>query len=163
MMVFGKPFWEVLRRPAVLPFSILAGIDCLMTVIGTFLVFYDRPPEALLANLLVIAGSVIGGLIVGLGVMITLLCTFDIWGAWHPVLQERAFMRWMLWGVWGVAFVYDWGTSFWSLFRFVGSPGDPREWIFIAVASFVICGSTLVISFMTYNERREDTVGSASG
>ena len=35
-MVFSKQFWKVLVRPTVVPFFILALIDCGMTVYGTF-------------------------------------------------------------------------------------------------------------------------------
>jgi len=99
-MFFSKPFWEVLVRPAVLPFLILALIDGGLTVYGTSKVLGGNPVVSLAA-----------GLIIGLGVLITLLCTFDIWGTWHPVLRESSFMTVLLRGLWGVAFLYDWGTS----------------------------------------------------
>jgi hypothetical protein len=107
-------------------------------------------------------------LIVGSGVMVTLLCTFDIWGTWHPVLRESVFMTWLLRGLWGVAFFYDWGTSVWGLSSLVGvevAESAARSNLQIAVvagAGLVLCGSTLVVSFMTYNERRESIAGMAS-
>jgi hypothetical protein len=61
--------------------------------------------------------SLPAGLIVGIAVLITLLCTFDIWGTWHAVLQESAFMATLLRILWGAAFVYDWGTSAWGLYE----------------------------------------------
>lgn len=156
-MVFGKPFWEVLVRPVVLPFLLLAVIDGAMTTYGTFLALGGRPLISLTA-----------GLIVGLGVMITLLCTFDIWGTWHPVLRESSFIAWLLRGLWGFAFLYDWGTSAWGLYELAGSeggPGSTRSLLQLAVvvgASLVVCSSTLIVAFMTYNERRESAVASAT-
>jgi hypothetical protein len=156
-MVFGKPFWEVLVRPVVLPFLLLALIDGALTIYGTSTALGGSRAISLAA-----------GLIIGLGVMITLLCTFDIWGTWHPVLQESAFITWLLRGLWGVAFLYDWGTSAWGLYELAvpeGDPGSARSLLQLAVvagAGLVICSSTLVVSFMTYNERRENAVGSAS-
>ncbi len=107
-MVFTKPFWEVLVRPVVLPFFLLALLDGAMTVFGTSKALGGSPLVSLTA-----------GLIVGSGVMVTLLCTFDIWGTWHPVLRESTFMTWLLRGLWGVAFFYDWGTSAWGLYELV--------------------------------------------
>jgi hypothetical protein len=158
-MIFSKPFWEVLVRPVVLPFFVLALIDGAMTVYGTSKVLGGPPALSLTA-----------GLIVGLGVLITLLCTFDIWGTWHPVLRESAFMTLLLRGLWAVAFLYDWGTSGWGLYELMGGQGgepaasSPEALVrfgVIAAAGLVVCGSTLVVSFMTYNERRENA-GSAA-
>lgn len=152
-MLFSKPFWEVLVRPAVLPFFALALIDGALTVYGTSKALGGAPAVSLAA-----------GLIVGLGVLITLLCTFDIWGTWHPVLRESLFITWLLRGLWGIAFLYDWGTSGWGLYELMGASAGAEPWsaaavarlLVIAAAGLVVCGSTLVVSFMTYNERREN-------
>jgi hypothetical protein len=109
-------------------------------------------------------------LIVGAGVLFTLLCTFDIWGTWHPVLRESVFMPLLLRSLWAVAFLYDWGTSAWALHELMGenvaAPGSSAASLvkltFIAAAGLVVCGATLVVSFMTYNERRENAGGSAA-
>jgi hypothetical protein len=156
MMVFSKPFWEVLVRPTVLPFFILALIDGAMTVFGTSKVLGGS-----------VVFSLTAGLIIGLGVLITLLCTFDIWGTWHPVLRESVFMTLLLRSLWGVAFLYDWGTSAWGLHELMGSGaagsqlsgGSVVRLAVIVAAALVVCGSTLVVSFMTYNERRESASG----
>jgi hypothetical protein len=158
-MIFSKPFWEVLVRPVVLPFFVLALIDGAMTVYGTSKVLGGPP-----------ALSLVAGLIVGLGVLITLLCTFDIWGTWHPVLRESTFMTLLLRGLWAVAFLYDWGTSGWGLYELMGgvsavaasSPEALARFGVISAAALVVCGSTLVVSFMTYNERRENAGGAAA-
>lgn len=158
-MFFSKPFWEVLVRPVVLPFFILALIDGALTVYGTAELL--NGPRTI---------SLVAGLIVGLGVLITLLCTFDIWGTWHLVLRESSFMTLLLRGLWAVAFLYDWGTSGWGLYRLMGesaaSAGTASETALrlgvIATAGLVVCGSTLVVSFMTYNERRESARGVAA-
>jgi hypothetical protein len=158
-MVFSKPFWEVLVKPAVLPFFMLALIDGALTVYGT--------AKGLGGSQ---AFSLAAGLIVGAGVLITLLCTFDIWGTWHPVLRESVFMPLLLRSLWAVAFLYDWGTSAWALHELMGenvaAPGSSAASLvkltFIAAAGLVVCGATLVVSFMTYNERRENAGGSAA-
>ena len=155
-MVFSKPFWEVLVRPVVLPFFVLGLIDGAMTVYGTSKALNGDPVFSLAV-----------GLIVGLGVLITLLCTLDIWGTWHPVLRESTFMTFLLRGLWGVVFLYDWGTSALGLYQLMGletaaSPATAGllvQLAVIAAAALVICGSTLVVSFMTYNERRESASG----
>jgi hypothetical protein len=158
-MFFSKPFWEVLVRPVVLPFFVLALIDTALTVYGTAELL--NGPRAV---------SLVAGLIVGLGVLITLLCTFDIWGTWHAVLRESAFMLLLLRGLWVVAFLYDWGTSGWGLYQLMGDSAAASQGMIeaavrlgvIATAGLVVCGSTLVVSFMTYNERRENTSGLAA-
>jgi hypothetical protein len=66
-MVFSKPFWEVLVKPVMLPFLLIALIDGALTVYGTSKSLGGSPMLSLAA-----------GLIVGLGVLITLLSTFDI-------------------------------------------------------------------------------------
>jgi hypothetical protein len=162
-MVFSKQFWRVLVRPAVVPFFIVALIDCGMTVYGT-----SRALGGPLATSLVV------GLIVGAGVLITLLSTFDIWGSWHPVLRESPLMSRLLRSLWVVIFLYDWVTSMVGIFDLTGLSKERLElsdgllqaisvnwaWLmrFVAVmvAGLVVCGSTLVVSFMAYNERRED-------
>ena len=151
-MVFSKPFWEVLVKPVMLPFLLIALIDGALTVYGTSKSLGGSPMLSLAA-----------GLIVGLGVLITLLSTFDIWGTWHPVLRESTFMTFLLRSLWGAALLYDWGTSSWGLYELMGagplgSPPSAAELVRIAVvaaAGLVVSGSTIVVSFMTYNERRE--------
>jgi len=157
-MFFSKPFWQVLVKPVVLPFFVLALIDGALTVYGTAKLLGGPPAISLAA-----------GLIVGLGVLVTLLCTFDIWGTWHAVLRESMFMTLLLRGLWGVAFLYDWGTSGWGLYELIKSSGEATQLSsgslmragVIAAAALVVCGSTLVVSFMTYNERRENAGGLA--
>jgi hypothetical protein len=162
-MVFSKQFWKVLLRPAVLPFFVLALIDCGLTVYGT--------SRALGGPIIT---SLIVGLIVGSGVLITLLSTFDIWGSWHPVLRESPLMTQILRGLWVVVFLYDWATSMVGIFDLTGVNSEQFEflggflqtishnwaWLMrssaVMVAGLVVCGSTLVVSFMAYNERRED-------
>ena len=162
-MVFSKQFWKVLVRPAVLPFLVVALIDCAMTVYGT--------SKALGGPALT---SLIVGLIVGAGVLITLLSTFDIWGTWHPVLRESPLMAQLLRSLWVVVFLYDWATSMVGIVDLTGLNKERFDlsggllqaigfnWVWlmrltaVAVAGLVICGSTLVVSFMAYNERRED-------
>jgi hypothetical protein len=162
-MVFSKQFWKVLVRPAVLPFFILALIDGGMTVYGTSRAIGGP-----------VVASTIVGLIVGSGVLITLLSTFDIWGSWHPVLRESGIMTQLLRSVWVVAFLYDWATSVVAILDIAGldkQPFDLSGGFFHAInanwatlmrlaagigAGLVVCGSTLVVSFMAYNERRED-------
>jgi hypothetical protein len=162
-MVFSKQFWTVLVRPSVLPFFILALIDCGLTVYGT-----SRALGGPLATSLVV------GLIVGTGVLITLLSTFDIWGSWHPVLRESPVMTQLLRSLWVVVFMYDWLTSMVGIYDLTGLSTEQLglfenltrlsnlNWAWIArflavmVAGLVVCGSTLVVSFMAYNERRED-------
>ena len=151
-MVFSKPFWEVLIKPVMLPFLLIALIDGALTVYGTSKALGGSPVLSLAA-----------GLIVGLGVLITLLSTFDIWGTWHPVLRESTFMTFLLRSLWGAALLYDWGTSSSGLYELMGS--GPLEWplsvaalvriAVVAAAGLVVSGSTIVVSFMTYNERRE--------
>jgi hypothetical protein len=166
-MVFSKQFWKVLVRQAVLPFFVLALIDGGMTVYGT--------SRAIGGPLL---ASTIVGLIVGSGVLITLLSTFDIWGSWHPVLRESATMTQLLRTIWVVAFLYDWATSIVAIFDIAGLDKRPFDlsggllhtiddnWVGLMrlvagiVAGLVVCGATLVVSFMAYNERREDMAGS---
>jgi len=151
-MVFSKPFWEVLVKPVMLPFLLIALIDGALTVYGTSKALGGTPVLSLAA-----------GLIVGLGVLITLLSTFDIWGTWHPVLRESAFINLLLRCLWGTALLYDWGTSAWGLSELMGggsleSPPSAAELVRIAVvaaAGLVVSGSTIVVAFMTYNERRE--------
>ena len=158
-MVFSKPFWEVLVRPVVLPFLLVALIDGALTVYGTSTVLGGSPLLSLAA-----------GLVVGLGVLIILLSTFDIWGTWHPVLRESEFMTLLLRGLWAMALLYDWGTSAWGLYELVGpgplsSPPAASELARIAViaaAGLVVTSSTIVVSFMTYNERRESAGASAA-
>jgi fatty acid desaturase len=162
-MVFSRQFWRVLVRPSVLPFFILGLIDCGLTVYGTSRALGG--PKAT---------SLIVGLIVGAGVLITLLSTFDIWGSWHPVLRESPLMTQLLRGLWVVVFMYDWVTSMVGIYdltgmnteRFSFSDGALTTinvnwaWLMrflaVTVAGLVVCGSTLVVSFMAYNERRED-------
>jgi len=151
-MVFSKPFWEVLVRPVVLPFLLVALVDGALTVYGTSSALGGSPTFSLAA-----------GLVVGLGVLIILLSTFDIWGTWHPVLRESEFMTLLLRCLWAAALLYDWGTSSWGLYELVGpnplgSPPAMAEIArlgVIAVAGLVVSSSTIVVSFMTYNERRE--------
>jgi hypothetical protein len=158
-MVFSRPFWEVLIRPAVLPFFILALLDGAMTVFGTSKALGGDPILSLVA-----------GLIVGVGVLITLLCTFDIWGTWHAVLRESPFLTVLLRSLWSVALLFDWTTSAWGLYELIGfgetAPELSAAWLvrfaIIAAAALVICGSTLVVSFMTYNERRETETGQST-
>lgn len=88
-MVFSKPFWEVLVRPVVLPFLLVALVDGALTVYGTSSALGGSPTFSLAA-----------GLVVGLGVLIILLSTFDIWGTWHPVLRESEFMTLLLRCLW---------------------------------------------------------------
>jgi hypothetical protein len=157
-MILSQQFWTVLLRPAVLPFFVLALIDGLMTIYGT--------SRAVGGSALV---SAIIGLIVGLGVLITLLSTFDIWGSWHPVLRESAIMTQLLRAIWVIAFLYDWATSLVAIIDLAGL-GDHSfnllqvltadrlgllRLIAAGMAALVVCGSTVVISFMAYNERRE--------
>jgi hypothetical protein len=162
-MVFSRQFWKVLVRPAALPFLILALIDGGMTVYGT--------ARAIGGPLL---ESLVVGLVVGAGVLITLLSTFDIWGSWHAVLRESPLMTQLLRALWVVAFLYDWATSVVAIFQIAGPDNHPFDlsvgflqtlsdnWTGLmrivagVVAGLVVCGSTLVVSFMTYNERRED-------
>ena len=162
-MVFSRQFWRVLIKPSVLPFFILGLIDCGLTVYGTSRALGG--PKAT---------SLIVGLIVGAGVLITLLSTFDIWGSWHPVLRESPLMTQLLRGLWVVVFMYDWVTSMVGIYdltglnteRFSFSDGllatINLNWVWlmrflaVMVAGLVVCGSTLVVSFMAYNERRED-------
>ena len=162
-MVFSKQFWKVLVRPSVLPFFVLALIDCGLTVYGT-----SRALGGPLAT------SLIVGLIVGAGVLITLLSTFDIWGSWHPVLHESPLMTQLLRGLWVVVFLYDWVTSMVGIYDLTGLSEERfaladglieavdrnRMWLMrffaVTVAGLVVCGSTLIVSFMAYNERRED-------
>jgi len=47
------------------------------------------------------------------------------------------------------------GISPWSVAEF-------GRFAVIAAAGLVVCGSTLVVSFMTYNERRENAGGLAA-
>jgi hypothetical protein len=157
-MILSQQFWTVLLRPAVLPFFVLALIDGLMTIYGTSRAV-GGPASV----------SAIIGLIVGLGVLITLLSTFDIWGSWHPVLRESAIMTQLLRAIWVIAFLYDWGTSLVAIIDLAGL-GDHSfsllqvttadrlgllRLIVAGTAALVVCGSTVVISFMAYNERRE--------
>lgn len=151
-MVFSKPFWEVLVRPVVLPFLALALVDAAMTVYGTTKILGGGPYYSQAA-----------GVVVGLGVLLILLCTFDIWGSWHAVLRESPFITLLLRALWVVAFLYDWATSSWALYEMTGlgatdisgSPADMIRMTMIAVAGLLVCGSTLIVAFMTYNERRE--------
>jgi hypothetical protein len=162
-LILSKRFWQVLVKPSVVPFLILALIDCGLTVYGT--------AKALGGPML---PSLIVGLVVGAGVLITLLSTFDIWGSWHPVLQESPRMTQLLRSIWGVVFLYDWFTSIAGIQELSGLNRDRFElvdglirsishnwaWLMrflaIVVGGLVVCGSTLVVSFMAYNERRED-------
>jgi hypothetical protein len=162
-VVFSKQFWKVLLRPAVLPFFVLALIDCALTVYGT--------SKALGGP---IVTSLIVGLIVGCGVLVTFLSTFDIWGTWHPVLRESPAMTKLLRGLWVVVFFYDWATSMVGIFdlaalnnqqfellnSFLQTMSHNWAWLMrfaaVMVAGLVVCGSTVVVSFMAYNERRED-------
>jgi hypothetical protein len=157
-MILSPQFWKVLMRPAVLPFFVLALIDGLMTIYGTSHAIGGP----------VVASAIIG-LIVGSGVLITLLSTFDIWGSWHPVLRESPIMTQLLRAIWVIAFVYDWVTSIIAIFDLSGL-GDQHldvlhmitadhlalmRFIVAGAAALVVCGATLVVSFMAYNERRE--------
>ena len=150
-MVLSKHFWKVLMRPAVLPFFILAVVDCGMTVYGTSRAIGGPP-----------MGSMVVGLIVGCGILITLLSTFDIWGSWHPVLRESAIMSLLLRTIWVVAFLYDWATSAVAIFDIAGLDKQSLNLSELMrlgagiVAGLVMCGATLVVSFMAYNERREE-------
>ncbi len=162
-VVLSKQFWRVLVRPAVLPFFVLAMVDGGLTVYGT-----SRALGGPLAT------SLIVGLIVGCGVLITLLSTFDIWGSWHPVLRESPVMTQLLRGLWVVVFLYDWATSMVGILELAALDNEPFKfldglpqtishnwaWLMrfaaVMVAGLVVCGSTLVVSFMAYNERRED-------
>jgi len=162
-MVFSRQFWKTLVRPAVLPFLMLALIDGGMTVYGT-----SRAIGGPLAP------SLLVGVIVGAGILVTLLSTFDIWGSWHPVLRESAPMTQLLRTVWVVAFVYDWATSVVAILDMAALDKHPFDlsggplrmvsanWPGLmrlaagTLAGLVVCGSTLVVSFMAYNERRED-------
>ena len=157
-MLLSQQFWKVLIRPAVLPFFVLALVDAIMTIYGTSRAI-GGPPIA----------SAIIGLIAGLGILITLLSTFDIWGSWHPVLRESPIMTQLLRAIWVTAFAYDWVTSIVAIIDLVGLADHPFDlskiinansatfmrFIAAGLAALVICGATLVVSFMAYNERRE--------
>jgi hypothetical protein len=146
-------------RPAVLPFLVLALVDVLGTIYGTWLAIDNGRPVV----------SAIIGLIVGSAVLITLLSTFDIWGSWHPVLSESPVMTQLLRAIWAVAFVYDWATTVVAILNLAGlhergfdlwhmiTTDRPALMSFVAAgaAALVVCGATLVVSFMAYNERRE--------
>jgi hypothetical protein len=162
-MILSRQFWKVLMQPAVLPFFVLALIDGLMTIYGT-LRSVGGPS----------LGSAIIGLVVGLAVLITLLSTFDIWGSWHPVLRESAIMTQLLRAFWVIAFLYDWMTSLVAIIDLAGLSDHSfnllqmltADWLELlrfvaaAVAALTVCGATVVVSFMAYNERRE---GAAAG
>ena len=80
--------------------------------------------------------------------------------------------------IWVVAFLYDWATSIVAIFDIAGLDKRPFDlsggllhtiddnWVGLMrlvagiVAGLVVCGATLVVSFMAYNERREDMAGS---
>jgi hypothetical protein len=157
-MILSQQFWKVLMRPAVLPFFVLALVDALMTTYGTSRAVGGPP-----------VGSAIIGLIVGSGVLITLLSTFDIWGSWHPVLRESAAITQLLRAIWVIAFLYDWATSLVAIIDLAGLADHSFNLLhmltadrlallrFIAagLAALVVCGATVVVSFMAYNERRE--------
>jgi len=74
-----------------------------------------------------------------------------------------------------VVFLYDWATSMAGIFDLTRLNEERFEflngllqaitrnnwaWLMrfaaVTVAGLVVCGSTLVVSFMAYNERRED-------
>jgi hypothetical protein len=78
-MILSQQFWKVLMRSAVLPFFVLAPVDALMTTYGTSRAVGDP-----------LVGPAIIGLIVGSGVLITLLSTFYIWGSWHRCCGNRS-------------------------------------------------------------------------
>lgn len=157
-MLLSQQFWKVLVRPAVLPFFVLALVDGIMTIYGTSRAI-GGPPIV----------SAIIGLIVGLGILITLLSTFDIWGSWHPVLRESRIMTQLLRAIWVIAFAYDWVTSLVAIIDLAGLADHPFDlsqifnansvtlirFIAAGLAALVVCGATLVVSFMAYNERRE--------
>jgi hypothetical protein len=157
-MLLSQQFWKVLVRPAVLPFFVLALVDAMMTIYGTSRAI-GGPPVA----------STIIGVVVGLGILITLLSTFDIWGSWHPVLRETPVMTRLLRTIWVIAFAYDWVTSIVAIIDLTGVTNHPFDltqiinansatlmrFIAAGLAALVVCGATLVVSFMAYNERRE--------
>jgi hypothetical protein len=157
-MILSQQFWKVLMRPAVLPFFVLALIDGVMTIYGTSRAV-GGPTMA----------SAIIGLIVGSGVLITLLSTFDIWGSWHPVLRESAIMTQLLRAIWVIAFLFDWATSLVAIVDLAGLADGSVDlmhmltadrlallrFVAAAAAVLVVCGATVVVSFMAYNERRE--------
>jgi len=157
-MILSPQFWKVLMRPAVLPFFVLALVDGVMTIYGTSRAI-GGPGVA----------SAIIGMTVGSGVLITLLSTFDIWGSWHPVLRESPIMTLLLRAIWVIAFLYDWATSLVAIIHLAGLADRSFSLLhllstdrlallrFIAagVAALVVCGATVVVSFMVYNERRE--------
>jgi hypothetical protein len=161
-MVLSRQFWRVLIQPAVLPFLVLACIDGLMTIYGT---------SRAVGGPALVSGMI--GLIVGLAVLITLLSTFDIWGTWHPVLRESVVITQLLRAIWVIAFLYDWVTSLVAIVDLTGL-GDHTfdllqlltadrlgllRFLAAAVAALTVCGSTVVVSFMAYNERREGAAG----
>jgi len=83
-------------------------------------------------------------------------------------------MTQLLRSLWVVVFFYDWGSSMVGIYDLAGLSTERFEssdgllqaidlnwaWLMrfsvVTVASLVVCGSTLVVSFMAYNERRED-------
>ena len=77
-MVFSKPFWEVLVKPVMLPFLLIALIDGALTVYGTSKSLGGSPMLSLAA-----------GLIVGLGVLITLLSTLTFGAPGIPCCENR--------------------------------------------------------------------------
>jgi hypothetical protein len=157
-MLLSRQFWRVLIQPAVLPFFILACIDGMMTIYGTSRAV-GGPALA----------SGIIGLIVGLAVLVTLLSTFDIWGTWHSVLRESTIITQLLRAIWVIAFFYDWATSLVAIVNLGGLSDHTLDlfqmltadrlgllrFVAAAVAALIVCGATVVVSFMAYNERRE--------
>ena len=64
--------------------------------------------------------------------------------------------------MWVVAFLYDWATSAVAVFDIAGFDKQSLNLSELMrlgagiVAGLVMCGATLVVSFMAYNERREE-------
>jgi hypothetical protein len=159
-------FWAVLFKPLVLPFFLLALVDCFMTILGTATVLgltewsWDRSA----------VGALSVAAIVAFGVLFTLLATFDIWGKSHRVLEDAPVIKLFLRTFWVVAFGYDLITTYLGI-----APNtvtceklvEPFTYLVRAIgcsslsltaallATMIICGSTIVASFMAYNERSE--------
>ena len=78
-------------------------------------------------------------------------------------------MTQLLCTIWVIAFAYDWVTSIVAIIDLTGVTDHPFDltqiinansttlmrFIAAGLASLIICGGTLVVSFMAYNERRE--------
>ena len=85
------------------------------------------------------------------------------------MLRESSVMTYLLRAIWIIAFAYDWATSMVAVINLAGLADHPFDLIRIinansptrmryitaGLAALVICGATLVVSFMAYTERRE--------